>query len=340
MLQIDKKDVDFLVTSAMVQEVKDILQRDLPRVKEIVKQVGQQGIEKVYFVACGSPLSAAKTAAQLFDRFSSLPCAAYSGWNFLDEQPAKLDEKCLVIGISHYGKTEEVYKSLEYARSKGAYAVAVTHKAENPIANYADATIDYHAECIWEAHLLISYAFAIEVIQLQGEQKELADIYNQLFDLPERLAVLIDQCEESSKQLGEKASQWPFIYTVAGGILSPLAYKEGIVTQMEFAWTHGAVLESAEFRHGPLEIVEEGIPFIFYLGTDKSRHTTERALDFVKKYSTDVIVFDYAEINNGMHELLAPMVMFVPLEWFYYYLSIYKNHNPDDRRYYGGIVEY
>jgi fructoselysine 6-phosphate deglycase len=38
--------------------------------------------------------------------------------------------------------------------------------------------------------------------------------------------------------------------------------------------------------------------------------------------------------------MLAPFVMFVPLEWFCYYLSIYKDHNPDDRRYYGGLVEY
>ena len=131
MLKIDKKDVDFLVTSAMVQEVEDILGRDLPRIKKIIEGVNCKKLEKVYFVACGSPLSAAKTAKSLFDRYSSLPCEAYSGWNFLDEQPAKIDGTCLVIGISHYGKTEEVYRSLELARAKGAYTVAVTNKANN-----------------------------------------------------------------------------------------------------------------------------------------------------------------------------------------------------------------
>lgn len=53
------------------------------------------------------------------------------------------------------------------------------------------------------------------------------------------------------------------IYTVAAGPLRPLGYKEGIVTLMEFTWTHGCVIESGEFRHGPLEIVEPGVPFLF-----------------------------------------------------------------------------
>lgn len=40
--------------------------------------------------------------------------------------------------------------------------------------------------------------------------------------------------EEKGRQLGEQASQWPMIYTVAAGPLRPLGYKEGIVTLMEF----------------------------------------------------------------------------------------------------------
>ncbi len=127
---------------------------------------------------------------------------------------------------------------------------------------------------------------------------------------------------------------------MAAGPLTPLAYKEGVITMMEFAWTHGANINSSEFRHGPLEIVEEGVPFIFLLGTDESRHTTERTINFVKKLDKDYIVFDYKEIAKDLHPMLSPFVLFVPLEWFFYYLSIYKDHNPDDRRYYGGIVKY
>jgi fructoselysine 6-phosphate deglycase len=340
MLKIDKSKVDFLVTAAMVQEVKDILARDLPRVRKIVDEALAQGVDRVYFIACGSPLSAAETAKQLFDQFSSLPCTAYSGSDFYNFPPMKLDAHSLVIAISHYGKTEEVIQALELAQERGAITVSVTNKIENPLASVGRYCIDYHAECIWEAHLLISYAFALDLISSLAPTEEIASIYSQLFQLPDLLEKLVAECEEPGRQLGEKFSRWPLIYTVAGGILRPLAYKEGVITLLEFTWTHGSALNSAEFRHGPLEMVEPGVPYLFLLGTDASRPVTERALNFVRRYDPDVVVFDYAELGQGLHPMLAPMVMFVALEWFCYYLSIYKDHNPDDRRYYGGLVEY
>ncbi len=119
----------------------------------------------------------------------------------------------------------------------------------------------------------------------------------------------------------------------------PLAYKEGVITGMEFLWSHGAVIQAGEFRHGPLEIVESGVPFLFLVPTDSSRVITQRALKFVEKWKGTAIVLDYADFAMGLHDDLAPFVMFVLLEWFCYYFSIVRDHNPDDRRYYG-VVEY
>ena len=72
-------------------------------------------------------------------------------------------------------------------------------------------------------------------------------------------------------------------YTVSASSMVPLAYKEGVITGMEFLWSHGAVIQAGEFRHGPLEIVESGVPFLFLIPTDSSRVITQRALKFVEK---------------------------------------------------------
>ncbi|UUZ78704.1 fructoselysine 6-phosphate deglycase [Paenibacillus sp. P26] len=340
MLQIDKSTVHFLVTENMVQEVEQVLKRDVPRIQEIVSAMIERGVDRIYFVACGSPLNAAQTAKFLFDRYSSIPCFPYSGWEFLDNPPFRIDERCAVIGISDSGSTEEVIRGLELGRECGALTVAVTKDSKNPISVAGDYVIAYEAECIWEVHLLICYTFALELIQRLQPNPEAEKIMRDIPKLPAVLGHLVNNWEEKGRELGEKASRWPMIYTVVAGPLRPLAYKEGIVTLMEFTWTHGSVIESSEFRHGPLEVVEDGVPFIFLLGTDESRHTTERAISFVKRYDKEYIVVDYAEISQGLHPMLAPFVMFVPMEWLCYYLSIYKDHNPDDRRYYGGLVEY
>lgn len=341
MLNIDKSKVDFLVTANMVNEVKKLMANDFPRIDLIIEKMVERKIDRVYYVACGSPLCACQTAKMLFDKYSEIPCEAYSGFDFLDNTPAKLDERTLVVGVSQSGQTEEVADSITLARKAGAITVGVTRDPSGTLlANAAEHVIAYGAECIWEIHLLVTYYIACKYINAVKENAEITKILNDMKKLPDVLAELVVSSEEKSKELAMKASKWSFIYTVAAGPLCPLAYKEGIITMLEFTWTHGCMLNASEFRHGPLEVVEKGVPYVFMLGTDESRHTTERTINFVKKLTDDYIVFDYADLKCDLHPMLAPMVLFVPLEYFYYYLALGKDHNPDDRRYYGGLMKY
>jgi len=341
MLELDKNTVDFLVTDDMVQEIEYLQRFIFSELDLLINEMAARTIDQVLFVACGSPLSACKTTQLLFEKYSSIPSKAYSGWDFLDTNPAHIDEKTLLIGVSHYGKTEEVVDSLALGRKRGAMTIAVTRDASGtPLVDAAEYVVGYKGECIWEMHLLITYYLACSYINHQRRHREVEKILSDMKKLPSRLKRLVKEVENKSKDLGLKASVWPFVYTVSSGPLMPLAYKEGVITMMEFTWTHGAALNSAEFRHGPLEIVEDGVPYVFLLGNDESRHTTERALRFVKRYSDQVVVFDVNDYAADLHPMLSPMILFVPLEFFYYYLSVGKGHNPDDRRYYGGLVEY
>lgn len=133
MLDIDKSTVDFLVTENMVQEVEKVLSHDVPLVHAIVEEMVKRDIDRIYFVACGSPLNAAQTAKHLADRFSDLQVYAISGWEFCDNTPYRLDDRCAVIGVSDYGKTEEVIKALELGRACGALTAAFTKRADSPI---------------------------------------------------------------------------------------------------------------------------------------------------------------------------------------------------------------
>lgn len=341
MLDLDKSTVDFLVTENMVSEVEKLMKKGFPVLDTVVEKMIEMKIERIYFVACGSPLCACQTAKILFDKYSSIPSAAYSGFDFLDHVPAKLDSKTMVIAVSHSGKTEEVVSSVKLAKEKGALTLGITRDPSgSPLAEIGQYILAYEGECIWEMHLIANYYIACKYINAIEGHKEVTKILDDMSKLPTILRDLVVSVEEKSKELGIKASQWPFIYTVSAGVLLPLAYKEGIITMLEFTWTHGSIINAAEFRHGPLEVVEKGVPYVFMLGNDESRATIERTINFVKKYTDDVIVFDIKDYNNDLHPMLTPVTLFVPLEYFYYYFSISKGHNPDERRYYGGLVKY
>lgn len=341
MLNIDKNTVEFLVTENMVNEVELLIERGFPHLDKIIDKMIEREIDRVYFVACGSPLCACQTAKMLFDKYSDIPSSAYSGFDFLAHTPFKLDAKTMVIGVSDSGETREVVDSIILARKKGALTLGVTRDYTGSIlADASEYTIGYGGESIWQMHLMVNYYIVGKYINSVKESPEITIILEDMKKLPKILAELVANTEERSKELGIKASKWPFIYTVSAGVLLPLAYKEGIITMLEFTWTHGSMLNASEFRHGPLEVVEKGVPYVFMLGNDESRYVTERAINFVKKFTDDVIVFDIEDYSTELHPMLTPMILFVPLEYFYYYLSISKGHNPDDRRYYGGLVKY
>ena len=76
MLDIDTTTIDFLVTGTMADEAEHLLTTGLAQVDRVFSSLGARRIERVVFVACGSPLCACQTAAMLMAQCSTVPCTA------------------------------------------------------------------------------------------------------------------------------------------------------------------------------------------------------------------------------------------------------------------------
>ena len=101
-----------------------------------------------------------------------------------------------MIGVSDYGKTEEVIKALELGRACGALTAAFTKRADSPITSAAEFSIDYQADCIWEIHLLLCYSVVLEMITRLAPNAEIGKIKNDLKQLPNALGHLVRTWEE------------------------------------------------------------------------------------------------------------------------------------------------
>lgn len=291
----------------------------------------ETGLDHVYFVGCGGSRAIMEPVKLLLDKYSPIPADAYTGWEFVNRAPQRLNERSVVILASHSGKTEEVLKSLDLAESKGAKTVSFS-LPNTPLANGASTQMVYETPAVNLAKLFMSYLVTTNIIIETGNKDIGEQLLKSLSTLPDKLQQTIDETEERGKKLAKKYKDSTGFYLVATGPLAGLAYQFQVCTLLEMQWIHASSINSGEFRHGPFEIVEKDLPMIFLLGTDESRPVAERALNFANRYKADTVVFDLKELPD-INPYLAPFEVHIALQWFAWYLAQERNHPLPTRRY-------
>lgn len=96
--------------------------------------------EKVYFFGVGFSGTTAMEAKYKFMRIG-INADSYTDNHFMAMTASLLDEKSVVVGISHSGSAIETVKGLEIAKTMGAKTICITHHSKSPITKHADYTL-------------------------------------------------------------------------------------------------------------------------------------------------------------------------------------------------------
>lgn len=291
------------------------------------------GIEQVYLVGCGGSLATFRPVQLLLEQHGRTPTTTLTGWEFVNRAPARLGPTAVVILASHSGTTEEILAGLALAKARGARTIGFS-LAGSELATGVDVAATYVSIAANLSKLLLGYLVAVELLEADGEAGIAHELREALAGVPD----LVHRTKEATRQFGwELAKRYRgerLFYVLGTGPLEGLAYQFAICNLLEMHWVHASALNAAEFPHGPLEIVDEGVPMIVLLGTDASRFVAERARDFAVRNGADVISIDMAELP-GFHPLLAPFGAHLPLQWFNWYLGVEKDRPISTRRYMG-----
>lgn len=326
---------NYLDGTVLRDTLADILEREAENVARTVDAWVNGGLDHVYFVGCGGSRAIMEPAKWLMDRFSPLPADRYSGWEFVCRAPRRLTERSAVVLASHSGTTEEILRGLEVARERGARTAGFS-LPDTPLARQVDASFVYQSPAANLSKLILTYLVTANLIRRTGPADEGERLLAAIAKLPDLVHSIKEAAEARSRELAAKYKDRKGFYVVGTGPLAGLAYQFQICTLMEMLWMHAASINAAEFRHGPFEIVDKGLPMIFLLGADESRPIAERALAFAQRHGADTIVFDLRDFPEVDPDL-APFAIHIPLQWFAWYLSKERNHPLATRRYMGKV---
>lgn len=339
-------DLDQLVEQAKLSEffTAPHLEADLAvflaeragRIGALAAEAVASGVEHIYFVGCGGSWSNMFSGKYLLDRFTALSSDVLTGYELTWRHPQRLNSNAWVFLASYSGGTEDTVAALRHARECGARTIGIIRRRDSVIAREADVVIDYDSTALYCIPLAAVYLFALEVARLQGHA-EVGPIRDGLFALPPRLGKVYRESEARAADLARQFADSSLLYIVAAGPLYGLAYKFALTVFLENIRIHGSVIESAEFRHGPVEMLgRQQADMVFLLGTDETRPMTQRVIDLVhQRENVRAIIYDMADYPD-VHPLLAPFVLLIPLQWFTVYSALLAGiHDLDERVFMG-----
>lgn len=302
-----------------------------PTIRAMAKRAVDEKIQHIYWVGAGNSWVNLYSGKYLLDAFSDLPSDVFTSYEFVWRNPARLNEKAWVFLASFSGATEDTVAALRHANAHKAHTIAIVNQADCLMGKEASEVVAYNSKALYILPLALAYLFALEVARLKGAQG-VDEIIEGLYALPPLLSRQYVEEEAPARKLAEEFQNERLIYTLGSGPLYGLAYKFGLTVFMENMRINGSFIEATEFRHGPAEMFDKEKPAIVILmGTDASRSVVERVRQLCEANGAHLLVYDLASYP-GVHPLLAPFVLMIPLQWFAVWSSLLRGVTDMDAR--------
>jgi len=309
---------------------------------ETLEFLKEKNFERVFFVACGGSSALTYSSKYIIDRDSkTLDAEVYNSNEFIYRSPAKLDEKSLVIAISHLGNTPETTDAAQFAKKRGATVISFTYDPESPLARSSDYRIDYEYGPLVnpaDARNILIVQLTLGILKIKEGHKKYDALVSSLPGLQHTVTKAMEIYEEKTSEFASKYKDEDIIYSMASGSNFGVAYTFAICILMEAQWINSHAIHAGEFFHGPFEIVDEKTPFVLLIGADETRYMEERALRFLNKYAEKLLVldsneYDLSKIDKSVHSEVVSVIHLYVLRLLSRKFAEERNHPLETRRY-------
>ncbi len=313
-----------------------------------------RSIDKIIIVACGTAYYAGLVAKYAIEHWARIACEVEIASEFRYRDPI-ITGSTLVVTISQSGETADTLMAIRHAREQKAKVIAICNTNGATIPRESDAVIYTHAGPEigvastkgFLTQVAACYLLGLYLAQVRGAMfdDEIAHVMNELASTPP----LIQQVLDSLDQIQELAAR--FVDTKSVLFLGrhvgyPIAL-EGALKLKELAYLHAEGFPAGELKHGPIALVEDGVPIFVVVppqGRDQLHDKVvsniqevraRGALTIVLAEDGDEEVTPYADILFRLPKvstLLQPLVATVPLQMFACELATLRGYDVDQPR--------
>jgi glucosamine--fructose-6-phosphate aminotransferase (isomerizing) len=234
-------------------------------------------IDKVFIVACGTAYHSGLLAKYAIEHWTRVPVEVELASEFRYRDPV-LDRSTLVIAISQSGETADTLEAVRHAKTQKAKVLAICNTNGSQIPREADAVlytragpeIGVAATKTFLAQVAANYLVGLALAQARGTKysDEVEREYQELEAMPALVAEVLQHLDHVA-DLGRRFAQASAVLFLGRHVGYPVAL-EGALKLKELAYMHAEGFAAGELKHGPIALIEEGLPVIVVMPSPKN----------------------------------------------------------------------
>ncbi len=309
-------------------------------------------ISSVILIGCGTAYHSCLVAKYWFEQNTSLDVSVDIASEFRYRK-IKFKKDCLYVFVSQSGETADTFAALDLCKKNNVKTCAVVNVVESSIARDADLVLPIH--CGPEVGVASTKAFLGQMLvlyllctKLSYEQKSInkKDYQKKIKDLLSlsKSAKNTLNIENKIQTLGKDFANSKGSMFLGRGYSYPIAL-EGALKLKELAYVHAEGYPAGEMKHGPLALIEEGMPVVVIAPRDEHYKKTISNMQevisrgakvlLITNKSTDEIysenIWEQIEVDAISDELI-PFLTTIPLQKLAYYSALDKGYDIDKPR--------
>lgn len=308
-------------------------------------------LRRLHIVACGTSYYAALVARYMIEGIARIPVDVEIASEYRYKRPIIENSCTLFMSISQSGETADTLAAQREAKKRGASTLTIcnvvgstsSREADSVLYTRAGPEIGVASTKSFTAQMAALCLLAIGLGIKRGRLSlaEANSLKSQLAKMPSPMEKALKK-DSQVREIAEKlAGARDFLY-LGRGISYPIAF-EGALKLKEISYIHAEGYPAGEMKHGPIALIERGVPVVVVIPADDLYLKTLSNIEEVKARDATVVAVtdefsclkdkaDYCISVPATNPGLSPFVTVIPLQLLAYHIGVLRGCNVDQPR--------
>ena len=309
-------------------------------------------IKSIMLIGCGTAYHSCLMAKYWFEELTTLDVNVDIASEFRYRKN-RFKNDTLYIFVSQSGETADTYAALDLCNKNNMKTCAVVNVIESSIARDSNFVLPIHcgpeigvaSTKAFLGQILVLYILSLKLSSLRKEieNKDYQEKIRDLKNLPNLIeeTLLIDNDVQTIASTFNEAKGLMFL---GRGFSYPIAL-EGALKLKELSYVLAEGYPAGEMKHGPLALIEEGMPVVVLAPRDNYYKKTisnmqeviargAKVLLITNKSKDEIVsenIWESIEVETTNDDLL-PFLLTIPLQKLAYYSALKKGYDIDKPR--------